>query len=518
MATSIRRPSARARFLSVLAIAAILAAAAILASGQVRAADATGCLATTKVMVGTAELTVTAKPLNALTEAQPFSSTVADLALNSAPDVSPSQPTFTVDWGDGTQSSATFTSINDLTATLSGGHTYAEEGPYTVTIAAHEVEGISFQVCEPVSVSDAPISLTAGSNLSVKEMRNTGIRQLATIQDTNPQPDPADFPQASAATVDWGDGASGPGSVIDGAVSGAHVFAKPGSYPVKVTVVDSGGSTATTTLTATVTATLIGTGKTLTATEGIPMPPPHDGMAGPVIASFTDQLLQSTSAGNFQASITWGDSTAATAGTVVSTGRDGEENPTFDVQGAHQFAEEGTYTAVVTLRDELGRTGTASSTITVSDAALAAAAGSAISALKANSTGTLVLATFSDANLAAGVNDFTASIDWGDGTTASAGTVGAGTTAAHFTVSGSHTYAAAGTFSVKVTITDHANQATASVTATVTAPAVLAATGQRWPIDPEFSWNLGIALLLLGLAVLAWGRFVRGRYVWRSRP
>ncbi len=62
------------------------------------------------------------------------------------------------------------------------------------------------------------------------------------------------------------------------------------------------------------------------------------------------------------------------------------------------------------------------------------------------------VATFTDGTPAAKVSDFSASINWGDGSK-SAGTV-TGANGGPFTVSGSHTYATTGTFNLTVTLTD----------------------------------------------------------------
>ncbi len=63
------------------------------------------------------------------------------------------------------------------------------------------------------------------------------------------------------------------------------------------------------------------------------------------------------------------------------------------------------------------------------------------------------VAKFVDGTPSANATDFTASINWGDGSKPSAGTV-AGPTGGPFTVSGSHTYTQAGDFKVKVTLHD----------------------------------------------------------------
>ena len=80
--------------------------------------------------------------------------------------------------------------------------------------------------------------------------------------------------------------------------------------------------------------------------------------------------------------------------------------------------------------------------------------------------------------------DFTAIIDWGDGTASSAGTVTAGTAANTFTVTGTHTYATAGPFTTNIRITDkvdgHSDVATGSAGQCVTPPMNLVS---WWPGD-----------------------------------
>jgi hypothetical protein len=70
------------------------------------------------------------------------------------------------------------------------------------------------------------------------------------------------------------------------------------------------------------------------------------------------------------------------------------------------------------------------------------------------------VAAFTDANPYATTADFTATIDWGDGST-SAGTV-SGPTGGPFTVSGSHTYASTGPESISVSIGDDGGSTTSA--------------------------------------------------------
>ena len=76
-----------------------------------------------------------------------------------------------------------------------------------------------------------------------------------------------------------------------------------------------------------------------------------------------------------------------------------------------------------------------------------------------------MLASFADVYTGNTPSDFTATINWGDGTT-TAGTVAGGN--GIFTVSGSHTYTSAGQDTVTVTLADDApGTATASAISTV---------------------------------------------------
>ena len=75
---------------------------------------------------------------------------------------------------------------------------------------------------------------------------------------------------------------------------------------------------------------------------------------------------------------------------------------------------------------------------------------------------TVLVGSFSDAVPGGQASAFTATIDWGDGTPASVGQIGAGS-ASVFQVSGSHTYTAAGTYAVVVSVTDNGSNGTTVV-------------------------------------------------------
>src|SRR5258708_4632630 len=92
-----------------------------------------------------------------------------------------------------------------------------------------------------------------------------------------------------------------------------------------------------------------------------------------------------------------------------------------------------------TISHEAAPTATATSAATVSDPAVNAAGGFVVTGTEGADSGSQSVATFTDAGGAEVVGDYSASINWGDGTAASTGviTLSAGV----YTVKGSHTYA-----------------------------------------------------------------------------
>ena len=199
-------------------------------------------------------------------------------------------------------------------------------------------------------------------------------------------------------------------------------------------------------------------GATVNETEGL--------SADITVATFLD-LDPNVVATDFTATISWGDGTT-TAGTIV------DQSGTFDVDGTHIYKEEGKYTVGVTIKDVGGSTATTTSNAKVVDAPLTAS-GASIKGVEGSSTGTAAIATFTDADPYASASDFTATIDWGDGTTT------AGSVVAHngtFEVDGAHTYKDEGKYSVGVSIKDvGGSTASAKSTATIADADVLAGKG-----------------------------------------
>ena len=161
----------------------------------------------------------------------------------------------------------------------------------------------------------------------------------------------------------------------------------------------------------------------------------------------------------------WGDgqTTTFTNGSGVSG-----SNGNFTVSGSHQYAEEGTYAASLTINDAGGATVTeTSNTVTVADAPLTAGTATLTGGVE-GVTATALSATFTDANPIAPTSDFTATIAWGDGTTTTGTVTQPGGVGTAFAVSGSHQYTEENTYTTTVTIDDHGGSSTTNTgTATV---------------------------------------------------
>ena len=101
--------------------------------------------------------------------------------------------------------------------------------------------------------------------------------------------------------------------------------------------------------------------------------------------------------------------------------------------------------------------------------------GTTVTGIEGATTGTIPVATFTDANPNAAASDFTATINWGDGSS-TAGTIVA-QSGGGFAVDGTHTYADEGKYTVSVTITDVGGNTASTTSNANIADAALTASG-----------------------------------------
>src|SRR5439155_7735011 len=109
-----------------------------------------------KANVGEQSLSITASPIPiALTEGSAFSGMFATARDPGSPDPA-SDFGATIDWGDGTTTAGTI-SGSAGNYTISGGHTYADEGTHRATVTAVEnnTPNFSVSITDAVNVAEA---------------------------------------------------------------------------------------------------------------------------------------------------------------------------------------------------------------------------------------------------------------------------------------------------------------------------------------------------------------------------
>jgi autotransporter-associated beta strand protein len=361
---------------------------------------------------------------------------------------STSNYTATIDWGDNTAPSTGTVSRNGTQFSVSGSHTYVEEDPRTVRVTIQDEGGSTVTVTTPITLYDAALSPTA---LPVSATEGAAFTvPVATFIDTGGPEAISDY----VATIDWGDGMpadTGTISLSSGTftVTGSHTYAEEGRYVVSLSVQhETTGTCIFETIATVADAPLNATANPVGATEGAAF--------NGVVASFTDTAALEP-ASHYSAVIDWGDGHTS-AGLLQANGSGG-----YDVIGTNTYAEEGTYTFTVTIQDEGGSSNTVTGTATVADASLSAF-GTSLSGTAGAALANVAVAFFADAGGAEPTGNYTATIDWGDTTPLDSGTInGSGSS---FQVTGNHTYAAAGTFTVQVTIVDEGGS---SITVTTSA-------------------------------------------------
>jgi hypothetical protein len=257
---------------------------------------------------------------------------------------------------------------------------------------------------------------------------------LATFTDTGgPE---VNGPQNYTDTIDWGDGTIADTGQILGpdmngvySIVGAHAYANTNPFTITITINHEGLST-----TVTVPVNLGPVSATGVATiQGV------EGqlLNNVTVATFTDAFFNNLPASSYSATITWGD--GSTSGGTIS----GPSGGPFTVTGSHIYAEEGTpdhggpYQITVTILRQGANPATVTDATNIVDAPLSATGGFNFTGLVLNN---VTLATFTDTGGPEPLKDYSASVDWGDGTV-NAGTISGPNGSGVFTVTGSHTYA-----------------------------------------------------------------------------
>lgn len=335
-----------------------------------------------------------------------------------------------IDWGDGTSDDSLTGNVvvsgADGMFTVTGEHVYPSAGDYSPVVSVSDgyqtVTGTGSATVDP-----APLDVTGGFMQGLL-VGSSATEDWASFTSGNRLSTADDF----TATIDWGDGTSSTGTVagVLGAfgVSGDHAYEATGEYIVTVTVQGISGVSGTVTSKAQVGRLYAGQLATLE------------------IVSF-DCTDPNAMVDQFSATIKWGDGTTS-AGTIEARGSE------FVVEGTHAYAEDSydqpdrAYPVTVTVNGPLNGTITKTEAVTVERLPLAGVAGE-LGGQAGVALGGITVATFTVPDTADGPAEFTATINWGDGTASDGTVVGSG---GMFQVTGGHTYEDAGTYPVQVIV------------------------------------------------------------------
>lgn len=171
------------------------------------------------------------------------------------------------------------------------------------------------------------------------------------------------------------------------------------------------------------------------------------------VTTFTDTDPTDTAAG-FSATIDWGDGTTS-AGTITGS------NGSFAVDGVHTYASDGNFTVATTvIRSADNASIHNSGSVAVGDSDVMTAQGTSLFGDPATVLANVTVATFTDSDGAALAGDFSATVDWGDGTQTPGTITGSN---GSFAVIGTHTYAFAGQDIITVTLQDLAHGAASTL-------------------------------------------------------
>ena len=247
-----------------------------------------------------------------------------------------------VKWGDGTTTSGTVTFHAGL-FTVSGSHSYAEEGIYHPSVVVHhESAPDSIAVSDTVSVYDAALS-AAGTTQTALEGR-VAAGAVATFTDANAGAPIGDF----TATIAWGDGQTTSGMIVKDSsghfhVTGpGHAYAEQGKYSVHVSIHDIGGSSTSANSVVNVAEAPLDTpsGLTLNKARNVTF-------TNLALGTFRDQDALNTLPGDYVVTINWGDGSAATTGKAVFLSATPNVGSYWSVQGTHKYTAAKSYTVKI---------------------------------------------------------------------------------------------------------------------------------------------------------------------------
>jgi uncharacterized protein (TIGR03118 family) len=202
------------------------------------------------------------------------------------------------------------------------------------------------------AVGTTPLAAAAANLTATEGQAFNGT--VAALGVADPTHKSGDF----TATIDWGDGSPTTGGTVISTqggtflVMGDHTYTEDGTQTIKVTISDGTNTISATSKVTVADAPLSAAAVPVSVANGLTA-------INATVGTFIDQGGIGP-ASSYTATIDWGDGSQAATGTVATQG-----GSTFAVSGTHAFANTGSFTVKVTVKDMGGATTTFSTTASV---------------------------------------------------------------------------------------------------------------------------------------------------------
>jgi hypothetical protein len=201
--------------------------------------------ATALSTVNVADAPLTAGPLSLAGGTESTGATTASFTFTDANAGSTvADFTTTITWGDGSSSAGTVSGPVGGPYTVTGIHTYAEEGSYATNVAVQDDGGSTTSAHGIAQVGDGALTAVCAAPANFTQSFNGPSATF--IDAASPGGTRSDF----TTTIDWGDGSSSAGTVSGPnggpyTASGSHIYANTGNFTIKTSIKDVGGASAT---------------------------------------------------------------------------------------------------------------------------------------------------------------------------------------------------------------------------------------------------------------------------------
>jgi hypothetical protein len=389
--------------------------------------------------------------------------------------------TYRIDWGDNIESTGSVTAVTNgragvrTTGAITGSHTYADDGMYTVRVTVTDDDGGSQSRTFTIRVDNVdPTIDSSPADQIVDEGELLSLSTLVSFSDPAWTDGVRGSNETFSYTIDWGDGSTvDSGNITDvvtgslgvsttGSFGGSHTYADNGVYTVTISLDDDDGGADTATFTVTVN----NVAPTITADAGDQTINENQTLTLTDLVSFSDPGFTGLSTSEtFTYSIDWGDGSAVETGNVSDLTNGSAGTATVgSIDGSHVYADDddSPYTVTVGIYDDDGNFDTTTLSVDVNNVAptLTVLSSQTITEgyeLDLPGIGSFLDPGYSDSTVNAS-ESFTYSIDWGDGSVLETGvpaTVnGSELVSTTGAFSGSYTYADNGIYTVTIAIYD----------------------------------------------------------------